>query len=502
MNPSLRNQGGGKSYTYPTSYPLWPTSLQFKQNPFTDLSSISFAESTSKPGSNSNHMAQLKNQQSWSVNVTQNHHSSELNLDTLKRGDNKEVKITLALGNPLFSNSMTSIDQMRATKDLGDLCRELQENIYWQSETIPEIAAALHDCELKAKNGTWLLMEGTDWIGNRRLARTIAEWLYGSADRLVHIDLKRTSGASCAEILSEALISDPSRVILIEEIDCADTHFIKFLSVSFEDGRFEDPNGREVHFSHAIIIMTTCSPMKFDEDNTEKPNSVIQMKLQLEEIETDTANSNNYKRKAEWGGFSPNNVKRQRTGEKEDHSIIQEREIEKQQLLRQSSASILDLNICVEEDGGEGEESNANQSDLTQETSADLQTPNGFLESIKNRFFFSRSPARIGLMSEGLLSKLNRSFEEVIGSERRGSLCLCVDGVVLEELVETSDTFGESLFEKWLKDVFQTSLVTVKKGGNEMVVRLSVAEGKDGNLEIAFEGSSLPNGIHVVNYIN
>ncbi|RWR91491.1 protein SMAX1-LIKE 4 [Cinnamomum micranthum f. kanehirae] len=506
MNPSLINHSGGKSYAYSTPYPLWPTSFQFKQNALTDLNSISFAESTSKPGSNSNHMAQLKNQQPWSVeigggNVTQNNHPSELNLDTLKRGDTKEVKITLALGNPLFSDSTTSIDQMKATKDLGDLCRELQENIYWQSETIPEIAAALHDCKSRAKNGTWLLMQGTDWIGNRRLARTIADSLYGSADRLVHMNLKRTSGASCAEILSEALISDPYRVILIEEIDCAETHFIKLLTIGFEDGKLEDLNGREVHFSHSIIILTTCSPMKFDEDNnTEKSNSVIRLKLQLEETELDTANSNSYKRKADWA--SSNNAKRLRTGENEDHLIIQESEIEKKQFLRQSSATNLDLNICAEEDEGEGEESNANQSDLTQETVTDVHIPNGFLESIQNRFVFNRSPARMGLMSEKFLSKLNRSFEQAIGSERRGFLCLCVDGVVLEELVEASDTFGESLFEKWLKDIFQMSLVTVKNGGKEKVIRLSVAEGKDGNLETAYEGSSLPNGIQVVNYIN
>jgi len=69
---------------------------------------------------------------------------------------------------------------------------------------------------------------------------------------------------------------------------------------------------------------------------------------------------------------------------------------------------------------------------------------------------------------------------------------------VLDEVLVGSASFPNSLFEKWLKDIFQTSLqLTVKFGGKEEgmgVVKLCLGGGKgDGILEEdGFMGSCLP----------
>ncbi|XP_058113622.1 protein SMAX1-LIKE 4-like [Magnolia sinica] len=507
-NPSLFNQNC-KSHAYAPPYPWWPASLQFMQtNSFADSNSISFAELVSKPGTNSNFMAQLKNQPSWSVEngiggggnhqelSTPENHPSRLSLDSLKKTQNKDLRITLALGNPLFSDSATSPVWRRETIDPRDLRRDLLENIPWQSEIVPAIVDALLDFRPGWKKGIWLLIQGNDWIGKRRFAQAVAESLYGSTDSLVHMNLKNIREnkiSSSAKILIDALRNDTNRVVLLEEMDHADPEFVKFLADGYKNGKFKDPSGQEVA-ACAVFIMTRGGSTDFD-GNGEKPNSVIQMKLHFEEKQPDSIASNGYKRKGDQE--LQNESKHPRTGVKEEEPlIIVEVEIEKKPFSRQSSITTLDLNICAEDDGDDGE-SNAIPSDLTQESVADLHIPHGFFELIENRFIFDRNPVRSSRISENFRSKLEESFQSALGGKRRG--IFCVDEGVLEELVVASASFVESLFEKWLKDVFQTSLATVdwKKGGKEVwVVRMSV-EGKIGNLEFGFEGSNLPKRISV-----
>ncbi|XP_077217233.1 protein SMAX1-LIKE 4-like [Tasmannia lanceolata] len=492
LHPSLFNESiDGKSYSYASSYPRWSTGLQYNQNNiFGDSNSTSYRDSASKGCSNSNFMANNGDSQGFN---TQRQHPTNLSLDPLSKTEIKDVKITLALGSPLFSDSVTSLNQ-RETITAQDLCRKLQENIPWQSETLPSITEALLNHKLGVKKGNWLLIQGNDWVGKRRLARAIAESLCGSIDRFVHMDLKSgdKKGMPCAKILIEALRNNASCVVLMEEIDYADTQFIELLTNGFEGGIFEDTVGKEVCSAHAIFIMTTTSSTKF-ENSGEKPNSVIQMNLQFEEKSADLIASN--KRKAEWD--LSNYSKKLRKGEKEDPFIIKDEETTKKQFSRQSSANSLDLNVCAEDsEEDQLDESSAVPSDITQETEMGLRIPHGFLESIENRFVFDMNPTQFCRISEKFTSKLNASFEEACNNEGR-RWGFCIDGMVLEELIAGSPSFLDSLFEKWLKDVFQTSFQTVRKGGKEGVVRLSL-EGKEENvLEFGFLGSNLPNRIQV-----
>ncbi|XP_077222525.1 protein SMAX1-LIKE 5-like [Tasmannia lanceolata] len=463
LHPTLFNQNiGEKSYAYISPYPWWSTSLQNNQKKI-------FADPN----------------------------CPKLSLDSLDKIENNDAKFTLSLGSHLFSDCVTSLNQWRETKEARELGMKLQENIPWQSETIPSITKALLHHKLGAKKGSWLLIEGDDWVGKRKLARAIAESICGSVDKFVHMDLKRrdNKGTPLAITLIEALRNNTSCVVLVEEINCADSDFVKLLAGGFEEGRFNDPVGEEVDTTHAIFILTTKSSTRLD-SNEKQPNCVIQMGLQFEETESNFAVSKEYKRKAEWD--LSNKSKHLRTGGKEDPLVIEDNESNKGQLSRKSSSNTIDLNICMEEIEEEDkfEESNDVPTDLTQKSATDHQILYGFLESIENRFVFDMNPTQFCQISEKFMSMLNASFDEVCNSERRG-WCFCVDGMVLEELVAASGSFLEGLFEKWLKEVFQMSFLTVKKGGKVGVVRLSLEGNEENVMEFGFLGSNLPNRIQV-----
>jgi hypothetical protein len=510
MNSTLysSNQSSiGKSYSYASSYPWWPSPNTI----FPESNSISFADSALKSTHNSNLGPRLRRQQSCSTiefnftGSTLKHQSPEPSLGFLKDTDGKEVKITLALGNSLFSDSGKLMEKKsERTMQRADTCKLLQENVPWQSETIPSIAEALIDSKF-AKQEAWLLIQGNDSIGKRRLALAIAESIFGSADFLLHINMRKRDHfeeTPCSEILSRAMKNHGKLVILVEDVDLADTQFMKFLADAYETGKFGESSKREGSVGQAIFILTKGGSTSY-EDYKKKQDCVIKLKLQVNETKPSLGTfSFDHKRKAEWDLLTKIK-KTPRMEAMEDASscvAIENGNASKKDFSRQSSFNTLDLNIRADEDDESEDkpgEYSPISSDLTRETTTDPQTPHGFLELIENRFVFDRSPARDREMIELFMLKIKGSFEE------ENVVNFSVDERVLEEVLVGSASFPNSLFEKWLKDIFQTSLQRFKVGGKEgMEIRLCLeldGKGEEGVLvlEDGFLGSCLPKKIKV-----
>lgn len=525
--------GNNKSYSYTSSYPWWPA----QNSIFPDSNSITFADSPpSKPAvvHGSNPVPKFRRQQSCTIEFNfgtsgsqkQDHQVVVVEpcLDSLKSSDHdhqgKEVKITLALGNSVFSDEsagkwMERKSELRAGQR-AEMCKLLKENVPWQSETIPSIVEAIIDSNSANKQQTWLLIQGNDSIGKRRLAHSIAESLLGSADLLLHLHMnKKYCNNNIAmnqqsETLSRTLKTQRKLVVLVEDIDLADTQFTKFLADGFETGKFGDVIGKDSDAGHeGIFILTKNTDTTSHEDRLHdsivNQNSVIQMTLKVDEKGSSTTcfgspKFDHHKRKAQWE-LCKNMAKNPRKDEKENTT--------KKDFSRQSSfnSATLDLNIKADEEDNDEEESEDKpgelspiSSDLTRETNTDHQNPHGFLDAIDNLFFFKRSPARDREMAELFSAKMEECVEEAIGNQN--GVRFSVEERVIERVCVGSGSFPNSLFEKWLKDVFQTSLRTGKFGGKEgMVVRLCLGGGdhnKDGiNLEDGFMGSCLPKKIQL-----
>ncbi|KAF9625479.1 hypothetical protein IFM89_023395, partial [Coptis chinensis] len=155
---------------------------------------------------------------------------------------------------------------------------------------------------------------------------------------------------------------------------------------------------------------------------------------------------------------------------------------------RQSSSNTLDLNILAEEEYNEDEEFKSVPNDL-QETATSSKSLNGFLCLIEHRFVFNQKSTQLSQMTEDFMSKLKHSFKEVFGSESKG--CFSIDQLVLEEIVNGWGFFLASFLENWLKDIFQTSLQMVKRGGKEGSVRLSLGGKEESGLDTGYMHTNL-----------
>lgn len=102
----------------------------------------------------------------------------------------------------------------------------------------------------------------------------------------------------------------------------------------------------------------------------------------------ETTTNSNHKRKSEWG--LSDKMKNPRTdGNKSAYLGSFEKGNIEEVLSRQSSFNAIDLNMKADEDyepGGKPEDLSPNSSDLTRESSGEIQCPQTFLELIENRF--------------------------------------------------------------------------------------------------------------------
>lgn len=171
---------------------------------------------------------------------------------------------------------VTSIDQEEAAK-LMNIESELHERIVAQRPAISALARAIRRSRAGLKNpnrpvGSFLFL-GPTGVGKTEVARSIAEYLFGSERSLVRFDMSEFMekhsvskfigsppgyvGHEEGGQLTEKLRRSPYAVVLFDEIEKAHPDLFNILLQVFEDGVLTDANGQTVDCKHAIFVMTS-----------------------------------------------------------------------------------------------------------------------------------------------------------------------------------------------------------------------------------------------------
>jgi ATP-dependent Clp protease ATP-binding subunit ClpC len=106
-----------------------------------------------------------------------------------------------------------------------------------------------------------LLFAGPTGSGKTLLAKTLAEYLFGTGDRMVRLDMSEykhpDSVVGLTRTLTERLRQETFSVLLLDEVEKAWAEVFDLFLQAFDDARLTDPTGRTVDLRNTIIILTT-----------------------------------------------------------------------------------------------------------------------------------------------------------------------------------------------------------------------------------------------------
>ena len=153
----------------------------------------------------------------------------------------------------------------------------IHERIIGQDEAINAISKAVRRSRAGLKDpkrpiGSFVFL-GPTGVGKTELTKALAEFMFGTEDALIQIDMSelmerhsvsRLVGAPPGYIgyddagqLTEAIRRRPYSIVVFDEVEKAHQEAHNMLLQIMEEGQLSDARGRKVDFRNAIIVMTS-----------------------------------------------------------------------------------------------------------------------------------------------------------------------------------------------------------------------------------------------------
>ncbi len=153
----------------------------------------------------------------------------------------------------------------------------LKERVVGQDEAVAAVARAIRRSRSPLKDprrpGGSFIFLGPTGVGKTELAKTLAEYLFGSKDALISFDMSEFAseyevskligsppgyvGHDEGGQLTKAVRRRPYSVVLFDEIEKAHPDIFNILLQVLDEGRLTDGQGRTVDFRNTVIIMTS-----------------------------------------------------------------------------------------------------------------------------------------------------------------------------------------------------------------------------------------------------
>ena len=198
-----------------------------------------------------------------------------------RKGEDEERQTVDAEQVAEVVSMMTGVPAQRMAEQEGirlkGMAQELKNAVIAQDKAIDKMVKAIQRNRVGLKDpnhpiGVFMFL-GPTGVGKTYLAKKLAEFMFGSPDALIRIDMSeytesfntsRLIGAPPGYVgyeeggqLTERVRRHPYSIVLLDEIEKAHGNVFNLLLQVLDEGRLTDGNGRFVDFRNTVIIMTS-----------------------------------------------------------------------------------------------------------------------------------------------------------------------------------------------------------------------------------------------------
>ncbi|MFZ0545969.1 MAG: ATP-dependent Clp protease ATP-binding subunit [Candidatus Promineifilaceae bacterium] len=217
---------------------------------------------------------QLADRASAMVSMVSKGHPIPLeNIHSDGRMDSEDVMVA--------ASQITKIPIAKLSQDeqgrYANMVEHLHERIIGQEEAILAVSRAVKTARVGLRDpkrpiGSFLFL-GPSGVGKSELAKTLAEFMFGSEDAMLTLDMSeyqeeasvnRLIGAPPGYVgfegggqLTDFVRQKPYTVVLFDEVEKAHPRVLDVLLQVMDEGRLTDGQGRLTTFSETVLIMTS-----------------------------------------------------------------------------------------------------------------------------------------------------------------------------------------------------------------------------------------------------
>lgn len=150
-------------------------------------------------------------------------------------------------------------------KKLKNIETELAKRVIGQSQAIKAVSAALRRSRLQVGSdkkpiGSFLFL-GPTGVGKTETAKALASHYFGDEKRMIRFDMSQyQQGSSVDELLgslAEKVRNNPFSVLLLDELEKADSKLLNIFLTVLDEGYLTDFRGKKISFCDLVIIATS-----------------------------------------------------------------------------------------------------------------------------------------------------------------------------------------------------------------------------------------------------
>jgi ATP-dependent Clp protease ATP-binding subunit ClpC len=189
------------------------------------------------------------------------------------RVDAEDVTLALSLMTGIPASNLGADERSR----YAAMVEHLHQRIIGQEEAVLAVSRAVKTARVGLKDpnrpiGSFLFL-GPTGVGKTELAKALADFMFGSEDAMVVLDMSeyqqehavsRLLGAPPGYVgyegggqLTERVRQRPYTVVLFDEVEKAHPRVLDVLLQMMEEGRLTDGQGHVVSFAETVIILTS-----------------------------------------------------------------------------------------------------------------------------------------------------------------------------------------------------------------------------------------------------